>query len=257
MEPTACAQCDGHAHARACLGLAFAVLLCALGCRSEVRAGVPEDEANRIVVMLDRASIAARKEREPSAGRAPRYRIEVPSSESAHAIAVLQAHARPSTPADEVERDEPSLVPTLADERARERERLEASLAASLRSLSGVVDARVHIALPSAPQPLDAPVARPRAAVLLRRQADAKPLEAAQVRALVAGAVADLDAADVTLTQDVAVVTNASRQLVWVGPFAVSAAHARPLRLLLAVLLVLNLLLAGGLIVLLQRQRRH
>jgi type III secretion protein J len=207
------------------------------------------------VRILDGASIAALKVREPSGGRAPRYRVEVATSEAARAIAVLDAHTLPGDPQREGEpaHSEPSLVPTLADEEAHQRVLLEASLARSLRSLDGVVDARVHLAMPSRTRPLDGPAGKPRASVLVRRLANASPLDATQLRALIAAAVTDLNAADVAVTQDAVTPVEPQRQLAHVGPIAVSAASERPLRLLLGGLLALNLVLAIGLIALLRR----
>ena len=67
----------------------------------------------------------------------------------------------------------------------------------SLASIDGVLGARVHLSI-AEQQPL-APVKRPSASVLLRCRDNAPVLSDDQVRALVAGAVTDLEPAQVAV----------------------------------------------------------
>lgn len=161
--------------------------------------GVAEPEARRAAVALDREGVAARAARDEGEGRA--FQVLVDPSQVSRAVAVL---AREEIP----RREEPgfheawgarSLVSTGTEERARAAQALGGELARSLESIDGVVDARVHVA-PAAEPDLagDAPP-RPTASVLVRHAGERAPCSEAQVRALVAAAIAGMRPDDVAV----------------------------------------------------------
>lgn len=229
--------------------------LCA-GCGDvAVLQGVAEPEANRALAALDRAGVAAEKDRdEPGAGEGATFRVGVARADAARAVAVLAAHALPR-------REEPgfaetygarSLVQSGAEERARAAQAVAGELARSLEAIDGVLDARVHVAVPEAADvALDgAGAPRPTASVLVRYAAARPPYDDAAVRRLVAGAVAGMRPEDVTVVGVARAPdpTLAAPRLARVGPIAVAPGSAGTLRGALAVLLTTNLLLAAALI---------
>ena len=120
-----------------------------------------------------------------------------------------------------------------------------------LRGLDGISDVRLHIDLP-AQGPLDLPRARANVTVLLIAGGT---IEKARAEALIRGAAPELSEARLTIeTRDLPERhARARTELVQVGPFRVTAATARGLRLALAAALAANVLLATLLLARLRR----
>jgi type III secretion protein J len=243
----------------------FALLALALAACAEVPVvqNVSEVEANRAVATLDQAGIAARKEAEEGGGTGgPAFRVTVGPDEVARAVTVLNAHALPR-------REEPgfsetfgqaSLVQTASEERARAAQAIAGELARTIESIDGVLDARVHLALVDARDaPLDGTAApRSSASVLVRYMGVHAPYDDDGLRRLVAGAVPGLRAEDVAVvgfSRPMLPQTGEAR-LTWVGPIAVARGSASKLRLLLAVALGINVVLAAALAWVATRRRR-
>lgn len=175
------------------LALGAALLL---GCADvAVIHAAPEAEARRAVAALARAGIAARTAPDDRG-----FSVTVADGDVARAVTALQDAELPR-------REEPgfaeawgdrSLVATAAEERARAAQATAGELARTLESLDGVLDARVHLALPAADASGEAP-RRPTASVLLRHEPAERPLDEAQARALVAAAVEGMRPEDVTV----------------------------------------------------------
>jgi type III secretion protein J len=226
-------------------------------CTATVRGGLSEQEANQLVVALDSAAIAATKLAETTGGQ-QRFLVEVASVDMTRALKVLQAEKLPKAiePGFEALYRETGLVATPIEERARWAAATTGELSRSLERLHGVLDARVHLALPETPQQLDAERPQPRAAVLIQRQRQVPPIDEAKVRALVAGAVDGLAVERVTVVQVVAEPQpRAALALVHVGPIAVTGGSAFALRALLGGALALDLVLAAALVALVRRKR--
>ncbi|HEY7726512.1 MAG TPA: secretion protein [Anaeromyxobacteraceae bacterium] len=163
---------------------------------SEILHGLDERAANRAVVALDEAGVRGEVRRDP--GSEGGFVVEVPPAEAARARQVLASRELP--------REGPtgfaaafargSVVPTAAEERARLLHALAGELGRTLEALDGVVEARVHLAVPPEDPIRSAPPAPPRAAALLKvRPASRDRVEALApgLRALVAGAVLGLE----------------------------------------------------------------
>lgn len=225
-------------------------------CNSTLRSDLSEFEANQLVVALDSAAIAAQKV--PQSGAHDRYRVEVPSAASARALALIDAQHLPKRAApglDELYADS-GMWTTPDQERARHAAAVAGELSRSIERLQGVIDARVHLALPGPPNALDALPPLPKAAVLIRRLRAAPPVDDAIVRALVAGAVDGLSAERVTVVQvEASAPAIAVPTFVHVGPFVVERNSAATFRALLAAVLGLDLALALTLIWIVQRKR--
>lgn len=177
--------------------LAHIALALAAACGDEeLLHGLDETQANQSLVALGEDGISGRKARED--GSEGNWTLIVPSGEGARARRLLAARelprARPPGFAEVFGKG--SMVPTPAEERALYQHALAGELARSLETIDGVVEARVHLALP-AHDPLR-PEARaaPRAAVLLKCRTEARErIEslANGIRSLVAGAAESLE----------------------------------------------------------------
>ncbi len=243
---------------------ATAVACVTLAC-SEVPVvqGAAEREANRAVAVLDRAGIPSHKEADESSGSgAATFRVTVGADEVARAVSVLQAYGMPRREQAGYRETygQASLVPGASEERARASQAIAGELARSIESIDGVIDARVHVALPDTQDaPLDgASPPRGSASVLLRYVGARAPFDDDAIRRLVAGAVAGLRADDVSVIGLSRPLPPASSDagLTWVGPIAVARGSASRLRWALAGLLALNVFLASAAVFSIIRRRR-
>jgi len=238
----------------------LALLALAPGCEATLESGLPEEEANAVVVALHAHEIGATKEREGTGDEA-RYAVIVAPEDVAPALEVLRAEHLPRDQAPGLHEvfGEPGLVPTATEERARYVAALGGELATSLEAIDGVLDARVHVALPeSARLALDEDRPTPRASVLLTYRGDPPPYDADAVRALVAGAVQDMRVEDVAVVGTRAPAARATdgEGLVSLGPLTVTRGSSGTLKAILGGSLVLHLVVAGLLVAVLVRRRR-
>ena len=184
------------------LALAGSLVLVAACADEEILHGLDEAQANQVVVALGDAGVIGRARRQDGDGAG--FAVAVASAESGRARRVLAERDLPRQrpPGFAEVFSKGSLVPTPVEERALYHHALAGELARSLETLDGVVEARVHLALP-APDPLRPEAARPpRGAVLVKFRPEARArLEALEsgIRSLVAGAAEGLDPASVSL----------------------------------------------------------
>ena len=151
--------------------LAFPLLLAALlpGCADDpLLHDLAERQASEVLVALDEEGVAATKVRQE--GTEAAWTITVPRGEAGKAHRVLAARqlprARPQGLGEVFGAG--GMVPTPVEERARWLHALSGELARSIEALDGVVEARVHLGLPS-DDPLHAGARpAPRAAVLVK-----------------------------------------------------------------------------------------
>jgi type III secretion protein J len=230
------------------------------GCEARLAGELSEAEANAIVVALHAQGIGAQKAREGGGADEPRFSVEVAKSEAARALTILAAADLPhrDDPGIEETFGEGGLVPTATEERARYLAALGGELARTIERIDGVVDARVHVALPEAHERLlDEAAPSPRASVLVKHRADHPPPELEAVRALVAGAVQGMDPAEIAVLAVPAEAPGAAAApLVDVGPITVTAGSAAALKGILGGSLFLHVLLALVLVAVLRRTRR-
>ena len=234
------------------------LLVVAVGCKTTLRSGLSEHEANEIMLALDGAQIAASKVAAQGADRA-RFAVQVPAAEVAQALRVLEREKLPQAEAPGFEQlyAESSLVATPAEERARWAAATAGELSRSLERIAGVADARVHLALDTSARALDAPEPAAKASVLIRRRSGAAAVDEAAVRVLVAGAVDGLSPDRVSVLQALSD-SGAPPKPSWVrvGPISVTRASTFALKALLGGALALDLLLAVTLVVLWRVHRR-
>lgn len=236
-----------------------ALFVCA-GCEASVVEGVAEEQANSVVVALDSRGIAASKEREEGASDTALYRVVVAKDDVPRALTTLRADGLPNRPDPGVREvfAQGGLIPTATEERARYASALGGDIASSIESIDGVIDARVHIALPEARDfALDSTPATSRASVLVRHASDKPAPPEGYVRALVAGAVPGMSPEAVAVVAVRAARSGTSdAQLVRIGPIAVTRGSALTLKLVLGAAFALHLVLAALLLMVLRQKSR-
>lgn len=177
-------------------------LLLAACAGEEILHGLDETQANRVVVALAEAGVQGRADR--GEGEGAGFTVAVDAADAGRARRVLAERELPRQRAPGFAEvfAKGSLVPTPVEERALYHHALAGELSRSLETLDGVIEARVHLALP-APDPLRPEASRPpRAGVLVKVRPEARSrLEAleAGIRSLVAGAAEGLDPASVSV----------------------------------------------------------
>jgi type III secretion protein J len=245
--------------------LALAALLaCTAACeRVTVQGGLEERAANEIALLLEEGGVASRKEPEAVAGggEGRRWALTIAAADSGRAFQLLadQGLPRVTPPGFDEVLGAQSLIPTAGEERARHTQALSGELVRTLESIRGVLEARVHLALPepSLLETAESAARAPTASVLLKTAGPAPPLPVEDIRRLVSGAVQGLQPASVSVVviSQPAPPRPASDGLVSIAGVRVSPSSAGSLRALLGAALGLDVVLAGGLIIMALRRR--
>lgn len=239
-------------------GVAMVVAFVVGGCDERLAGGLDEPSANTILAALDAHGLAGTKRKE--GGAEAGFEVLVDGKELGSALRVLAAEGLPRRDEPGVEETYASsgLVPTASEERARFLAATTGEIAGTLERLDGVVDARVHVALPdSRDAPLDGTAPAARASVLLRVRRGAR-VESESVRRIVAGAVEGLEPASVAVVVAAGSTVGAGPSP-WVsfGPIRVARGSAPLLRGVLSVSLALHVVLATVLVFVVSRTRRR
>jgi type III secretion protein J len=175
---------------RMLLGLALAGALA--GCSGqELYRDIDESEANEMVSALMRAGIESSK----TPGEKGTFTVEVPQSEFARAVDVLRQNGLPRDKYESlgtVFKKEGFTSSSLA-ERARLVFGISQELSDTISQFDGVVEARVHLALPEA-DPLTGAANPPSASVFVKyREGFDLPSQTAAIKALVTNSVEGLN----------------------------------------------------------------
>lgn len=229
----------------------------AAGCDARLASGLTERQANELVAALDAHGIGADKSVAAGVSEVATFDVAVAQGELAEALRLLESRGLPrrAEPGIAETYSEPSLVPTPTEERARYLSALGGEIAQSLERVEGVVDARVHVAVPDTSSlPLDAPIPGPRASVLLSTTSRARITDG-EVARLVGGSIEGIDAGSIAVVRVRVSEPRTRSHLASVGPFRVASSSAMPLRLALLVSLVVHALMAVALFVVVRRAR--
>ena len=227
-------------------------------CSAPVASGLDEGDANRVVVGLREANVGASKH--VDAKNEGKYVVEVAVSDVSLALAALQNRGLPAPESAGIldSLGESGLVASRANEQARLVVGTAGELERSLRSLEGVLSARVHLAVP-ATDPLlpEDPPKHSSASVLLRHRGASPPIAATEVQRLVAGAVAGMnpDHVAVVLVPVSVADSDLSQSVVALGPLSVSQSSLSTFKLLMLVVVAVNLLLVATTLLLWQRAK--
>ncbi len=227
-------------------------------CDATLEGQLSEEQANRVVVALDKAGIKASKDKEEGFGTDRSYQVRVPRAAVSGALAALRLDALPRKEEPGIKElfDGKALVSSAIEERVRYAAALSGELSRSIETIDSVLDARVHVALPP-PAPLDVGDSQPRpqASVLITLRPGGATFHDDDVQRLVAGAVHGLAPKDVSVVRIQSPQHNPPRsRLAYVGPIAVSHATASLLRWTLAAMLGLNVVLMVAFLWLLRRR---
>src|SRR5215467_11964388 len=185
--------------------LALALVLA--GCANhEVGSGLGEQDAQEIVVVLKENGLDAAAVRSPSADRnaPPSWTVNVKggSQNLVTAWRVLEANGLPRQKVKGLEEvfSTTGMIPTASEEKARLLMALSGELSRTLKSVQGVVDARVQIVLPDNSPLLDrSQWSPPTSSVLIKYRGSQFPLTSDEVKSLVARGIEGLQADNVAV----------------------------------------------------------
>jgi type III secretion protein J len=240
----------GHRRIQAAAALLAAATLLA-ACSTRLVGGLDEEEANRIISLLEEEGIAAAKTSETK-GREVSWIVEVGADETAHARKILKEAGLPKEKRPGMARllESGGIIPTTDEQRSRKAAAVGEELSRTIESLTGVLDAKVLISLPDAPGLAglgETHEAESTASVLIRHRGDPS-FAVEEVRRLVAGAVAGMKPENVTVVLNRTGKTGAGLKAPSyqkVGPFLVAPSSRGLLIGFIAALLGCNLVLAG------------
>ena len=177
------------------------------GCQVDLYSGLTEQEANEIVAALSTDGIAAEKQRSDAAagggtGSTGAWLVRVDEGRLANALEVLRAqglpHDRYASMGDVFQKQ--GLVSTPAEERMRYIYAVSQELSQTLRTVDGVVAARVHVVIP-ANDPLSDKIRPSSAAVFIKHRPDVDlRLLGPAVKDMVAHSIEGLSADQVSLS---------------------------------------------------------
>lgn len=236
------------------LGMALVFMACSVPIASDLE----ESQANRIIVALDQAGVFAEKELDPA--NEGRFRVLVGREDSARALTTMREEDLPPPPTAGIleTMGKGSLVPSQLAEHAQYVAGVAGELEATIREIAGVQSARVHLSLPRRDSFGDGPRESPTASVLVKHRGSTPPIDAQNLRLLVAGAAPGL------LAENIAVVmlprpaqaASQERELARLGPLSVTRGSLGWLRLGVIVTALIHLASAGVILALWMRLRR-
>ncbi|MBV8865373.1 MAG: hypothetical protein JO210_08255 [Acidobacteriaceae bacterium] len=177
------------------------------GCTRQIEAGLPEHEAQEIVVTLRESGIDAFAEPDTFGKKDNalwQVKIRGGGDKVVAAWKVLREHGLPQEKVQGLDDvfAKSGMIPTATEEKARMVVGLAGELTRTLRSVPGVVDARVHIVLPDNTALINKQDQNsPTASVLVRYRGEHSPLTDDEIRGLVAKGVEGLTAGNVNVVQ--------------------------------------------------------
>jgi type III secretion protein J len=177
------------------------------GCMShEVASGLGEQDAQEIVVVLKENGLDAAAVRSAGVDRntAPSWTVTVRGGSQNTVLAwrVLQESGLPRQKVKGLEEvfSSTGMIPTASEEKARLLMALSGELSRTLKSVQGVVDARVQIVLPDNSPLLDrSQWSPPTSSVLIKYRGSQFPLSQDEVKSLVARGIEGLQADNVAV----------------------------------------------------------
>ena len=203
---------------------ALAAMLALSGCATrEVASGLTEQNAQEIVAVLKEGGLDASPVRVMGADRnaAPTYTVKVRGGGQNAVLAwrMLQENGLPRQQEKGLEEvfSNTGMIPTASEEKARLLMALSGELSRTLKTVQGVVDARVQIVLPDNSPLLDKSQWSPStASVLIRYRGNQPPLSEDEVKRLVSRGTEGLLPDNVGVVfKRIPPVTQPSRDVIW------------------------------------------
>ena len=185
----------------------LACLLVLCGCLSrDLQSGLSEQDAQEIVVVLKQNGLDAYLERELGGDRdsAPAWTVKVKGGSRNLLVAwqVMQDNGLPRQKVKGLEEvfSNKGMIPTASEEKARMLLGLSGELTRTIKSIAGVLDARVQVVLPENSPLVDKSQWNPTtASVLIKHRGSAPPLTEDEVKTLVARGVEGLQPENVAV----------------------------------------------------------
>jgi type III secretion protein J len=181
-------------------------LLLLTGCsRQELQTGLTEGEAQEVIVLLKDHGLEASRQISISADQGPpTWTVSVKGGSKNLFLAwkILQENGLPREKATGLKDvfSSSSLIPTASEEKARMIVGLSGEIRQTLLSVSGIVDARVHVVLPENSPLIEKSEWKPAtASVLVKYQGQQLPLQPEDVKSLVANGIEGLQPPNVAV----------------------------------------------------------
>lgn len=203
------------------------LLVCLLplcGCLSrDLQSGLSEQDAQEIVVVLKQNGLEAYPTREAASDRdaAPVWTVRVKGG-GRNLMAAWQVMQDNGLPRQKVKGLEEifsgkGMIPTASEEKARMLVGLSGELTRTLKSVTGVVDARVQVVLPENSPLLDKAQWSPTtASVLVKHRGSAPPLTEDEIKSLVARGVEGLQPENVAVVfKRISATSSPNRDIGW------------------------------------------
>jgi len=134
------------------LAFAVAALSLAACAKQELLHDLDERDANEVVVLLDRHHISSQKlpDGEVGGNKGTHYKIQVASGDSSDAWRILTENHMPQKKDNGYAEvfATAGLIPTSSEEKAKMLAAIEGELARTIKSMDGILDARVHVVIP-------------------------------------------------------------------------------------------------------------
>ncbi|MEL6181577.1 MAG: hypothetical protein AAFS10_21645 [Myxococcota bacterium] len=210
------------------------IALCGCAQHAELHHGLTEAEANTITRVLESNGVEVAKTRDADA--ANQWTIIVHPQQRLYALQLLHHRGLPRSATNTL----PSaglmgLLPTPSEQHEERLKRTQASLEKTLLAIGGVLDARVHVVLPTSSQ--HEPV---KASILIKHKSDIE-LDPEQLAQLTAGAVPELDPhrVHVVLSAVPSIAAPTNMSIVSLGPWQVASPSQTPLKTMIASLLII------------------
>ena len=175
------------------------------GCmQKELQTGLTESEAQEIIVLLRDNDISVTRKAAVGESEKALWDIFIKGGDQDYftALKILQEHGLPRERVKGLEDvfSKSGLIPTVGEEKARLILGLSGEMIRTLKSVAGVVDARVHVVLPENSPLVDkSQWNTTTASVLLKYQGDQVPLREDEVRNLVARGIEGLQPENVAV----------------------------------------------------------
>jgi type III secretion protein J len=218
-----CGTRVGIKHRAAGLAL-IACLLPLGGCLSrDLQSGLTEQDAQEIVVVLKQNGLEAYPVRETGSDRdaAPAWTVRVKGGgrNLLTAWQVMQENGLPRQKVKGLEEvfSSKGMIPTASEEKARMLLGLSGELTRTIKTVTGVVDARVQVVLPENSPLLDKTQwSPPTASVLIKHRGSAPPLTEDEIRNLVARGVEGLQPENVAVVyKRISATPSQNRDIGW------------------------------------------
>lgn len=192
------------------------------GClKQELQTGLTEQESQEIIVLLKQHGLDGARQLVVKGKETPTWTVYVRGGNQNLVAAwrLLQENGMPRSKSkglDEVFGAQ-GLIPTASEEKAKLLVGLSGEIARTLKSVSGIVDARVHVVLPENSPLLDKSQWSPTtASVLVKYRGDQPPLKETEIRSLVSKGVEGLAPEQVAVVfNKVPQVPDSARGIEW------------------------------------------